>query len=855
MDAAGGLSRRLEPREAFTFLCEQLTLSVGRVILLSGDIASGKTYVQSEFVQHAAESGILTLSAAGAPDEQDVGAGVLEALLSSPALPDEVTERVDAVVLEPDPDGPAVRELCRALLRLARERPMVVTVDDLQFADEVSLQLLLQVQRRIRSTRLVVVLGQSPTYGPVSARLSQFARAPHTPVRLAPLSVDTIGSLGGPDDPAKVHELSAGNPLLVGGLLDDGSVDGPGFGKAVGELLNRGHGRLRDVAGAIAVLDAPAEADRVARVASADADLAAALVASLTGAGLVVGGRFRHPALTTAVLAGLSPACRVDLHERSAAVKHEHGAPAAEVAAHLVAAGRLAGDWSVPVLTDAAESALRGGDLAFATACLELAASDDTQRRSLAGLIWRIDPANPSGYQSALRETCASGTVTDAVPVLRQALWLGEQKLADLAFDAVTEPDPRTDAELRLAYLWHFGTTKSLPVADGTDPWAHAADTLARLWTRGGSEACTASAERILQNCRLSDTSLEALATAITALAWDDKTERAEEWCTSLSEDARRRGARTWQAVIDAVWSGITLRRGDIAAAASLAKSTLELLPPRAWGVAISYPLTTLLTANTLSGAFRTAAEVLRHPVPDTVFDTVGGLFYLRARGYYHLATNRVLAAVSDFQQCRRLLREWDADLPALLPWRTDLAEANLRLGEPRAAAELARQQMELEIDPSAHGAALRILAFVGDPARRIGLLQNAAEQFKVAGNRLELGKTARALAQLRQRRGETVLTPEPKRERPPAKPAPKPVAKVESAEAAVLSESEMRVAQLAALGHTNRQIASTLFITMSTVEQHLTRVYRKLGVPGRSALPADLADDVAPELSAEVIR
>ncbi|WP_434099805.1 helix-turn-helix domain-containing protein [Streptomyces minutiscleroticus] len=55
------------------------------------------------------------------------------------------------------------------------------------------------------------------------------------------------------------------------------------------------------------------------------------------------------------------------------------------------------------------------------------------------------------------------------------------------------------------------------------------------------------------------------------------------------------------------------------------------------------------------------------------------------------------------------------------------------------------------------------------------------------------------------------------------------------------LTESERRVASLAVLGYTNREIALRLYITASTVEQHLTRVYRKLGVRRRKDLPADL--------------
>ncbi|QYX83589.1 helix-turn-helix domain-containing protein [Streptomyces akebiae] len=53
-----------------------------------------------------------------------------------------------------------------------------------------------------------------------------------------------------------------------------------------------------------------------------------------------------------------------------------------------------------------------------------------------------------------------------------------------------------------------------------------------------------------------------------------------------------------------------------------------------------------------------------------------------------------------------------------------------------------------------------------------------------------------------------------------------------------LLSDAEGRGALLAARGFSNRDISQQLFITVSTVEQHLTRVHRKLGVSGRRALP-----------------
>jgi DNA-binding NarL/FixJ family response regulator len=56
------------------------------------------------------------------------------------------------------------------------------------------------------------------------------------------------------------------------------------------------------------------------------------------------------------------------------------------------------------------------------------------------------------------------------------------------------------------------------------------------------------------------------------------------------------------------------------------------------------------------------------------------------------------------------------------------------------------------------------------------------------------------------------------------------------------LTETEMRVAEMAAEGLSNKQIASELFMGVSTVEAHLSRVYRKLGIRSRAGLGTRLA-------------
>jgi DNA-binding CsgD family transcriptional regulator len=56
------------------------------------------------------------------------------------------------------------------------------------------------------------------------------------------------------------------------------------------------------------------------------------------------------------------------------------------------------------------------------------------------------------------------------------------------------------------------------------------------------------------------------------------------------------------------------------------------------------------------------------------------------------------------------------------------------------------------------------------------------------------------------------------------------------------LTPSELRTAQLAADGRTNREIAQALFVSLRTVETHLTHTYQKLGINSRERLPGALA-------------
>ena len=55
------------------------------------------------------------------------------------------------------------------------------------------------------------------------------------------------------------------------------------------------------------------------------------------------------------------------------------------------------------------------------------------------------------------------------------------------------------------------------------------------------------------------------------------------------------------------------------------------------------------------------------------------------------------------------------------------------------------------------------------------------------------------------------------------------------------LTPRELRIVQLAANGLTNREIGHELYVTLKTVEGHLSRAYTKLGIEGRAELPGVL--------------
>lgn len=924
------LVERRDALARLTSLFADSIAGVGRLALVSGGLASGKTALLHAFCDYAAERGALVLTATGSRAESALQMGVIGQLLHSAALPAEVTElasRLGAAgaaqpaEADPDPlairpaDAPLVQGLCAALLTLAKDRPVVLGIDDVQFVDRASQHVLLYLQRRIRSAHVLMVLSERAQPRPTQARFrAELTRHPHHRVRLDPLSERGVAELLSHflETPAATllapgcHAVSGGNPLLVHALIEDyraGGADpggepgdtglqpvvGDAFGHAVLACLHRCEPQLLDIARAIALLGDHASPALVGRLTGTTSDSAAQAFEVLTAARLLTGvGRFRHPGAAAAIVDSLAAQDRSALHAQAAELLHRHGASALEVGRHLVAAGTVTGPWS-EVLREAARQA--DDDVELAVQCLELAvrvSTDEPERdaltRALALMQWRINPCGSAAHLGPLCAALDAGDLRgeDAVIVVRQLLWQGnsdalEKALAGL--DGSTDPaDAQMADELRLAYQWIYGSSRHLPAEqwsrtgpDHGQPgaltgnmWARASATLAALFAQGASEDVVESAERILQRCRLGDSTLEVVGTALLVLIYADKVQAAGSWCDTLLADAARRHATTWRAVLGSIRADIALRQGDLAGAEAHARTALGLLPARSWGVLIGYPVSVLMLAYTLTGRRDAAAGLLKQAVPDAMFQTVFGLRYLHARGHYYLAADRVLAALGDFQTCGRLMTEWDLDVPALVPWRSDLARAQLRLDRPRVARDLVAKQLEQPraIGFRTRGISLRVLAAASDLRQRLPLLREAINLLQGCGDRFQLARALGELSQAHHELGDFSrarmlarwAAQQAEACHPDALPKQLSVnnAARDDGESAdeqaeddgvpALSDAELRVASLAALGHTNREIGRRLFITVSTVEQHLTRVYRKLKVNSRADLPTGLS-------------
>lgn len=263
--------------------------------------------------------------------------------------------------------------------------------------------------------------------------------------------------------------------------------------------------------------------------------------------------------------------------------------------------------------------------------------------------------------------------------------------------------------------------------------------------------------------------------------------------------------------------------------------------------------VTCQLASGDLAEAARTAEALVPHLVEGGVATTIA-----------HLGLGELTAARGDQEQAlEHYLKAGasrGADDPSLVPWRTGAAVAMVATGRRREALDLAREEVaraEAAGAPHLLARSLRALATV-DAGSSLVLLRRAhdaaastpdqrlAAQIAtdLGGLLLLSGRADEALGLLRSAEsyaaGEDLwpLHSRVKRLLQRAGEQARPLARDTLA---LLTTAEQRVARLATTGLMNREIAEELQVSVKAVEWHLSRVYRKLGIPSRAALARTL--------------
>jgi DNA-binding NarL/FixJ family response regulator len=701
------------------------------------------------------------------------------------------------------------------------------------------------------------------------------------------------------------HDSTGGNPLLLRQLLnaleDDGVTPeaanahlvrdiGP---RAVSRTVLVRLARLPEepvaVARAVAVLGESAALPAVAALAQVDERRVAAATGELARAEILRAEPplgFVHPLIRDAVYHELPLGERELLHARAAELLRESDASPDQIAAQLLNAPRRGEPWVAELLTQAGRAAKRRGAADSAVAYLTRAVEEPPPAEARAELLLElglaealIDRIAAVGHlREALEELEDPAERALAAHQLTRLLLFSEapERGLEVARKAIAELPPElVDEARRLEAIQHmavfFGAGDLALQAEleryrgGVDEEGAGARMLEAMaaysWMLqcGPAESCVALAKRALAGGELierDDTFFVVAAHAV--LYVSDRDEAMPIW-DEIQAAAHRRGS-LFSALGVNIWKGFTLyRRGDLVEAETLVRQAMD--ENSAWGIvggpgaAYVYGILAQVVRERgdLDGAERILAAA---PVLEAATD--GGNHVLRARAGLLLDQGRAAEALAAAEEAER-------NAYVLNPayggeWRTLKALALDMNERTEEAIPLAEEELELTRRfgaPRAIGRALRIL---GTLRREQGMeqLQEAVDVLAPSPAKLEHAKALAALGSAIRRARQPSESREPLRQAlelasvcgaerlaeharselyaAGARPRSEALAGVES-----LTPSELRVAQLAADGESNKNIAQSLYVTPKTVEVHLSNAYRKLGIRSRRQLPGAL--------------
>jgi len=595
---------------------------------------------------------------------------------------------------------------------------------------------------------------------------------------------------------------------------------------------------------------------------------------------------FRHPVVRSSIYETIPLGLRSTMHRRAAELLLGRGSRPEKASGHLLATFPAGDSFVSDTLRAAARRALEHGAATPAVNLLRRALDEPPADDELFAVLVELGSAEQlvSGTDAVKHLATAFGLPADqgshAALAIRysRALWLVErfEEAVRVVHDSLDELDsaaPPLREELTAELIgaswaderfYDLAVTRLAEIDEAGLVGGVGTDRLLALLSdfevrRGRDrQRAVALAERSLESgtlIRERDLGFFSVS-AVFIVAGD--LERVGSMLDGTLLEARRHGDAVSAAKLVTLRSLVELLRGNLAAAESDVDEGLEL--------------SSLLTIESTRFACtaRSVRIALERGDTDAAADLVATLertkpqptapqeILLRdARGRLALLQRHPDAALADFLACGLAARSAGIENPAYIPWRSQAALALRALGRLEEARDHASIELELAKiwgEPRAIGAALLALGLSAEAEEGIDLLRAATEataqsQFHLEHARtlIELGAALRRFnkrSEARQNLLEGLDLAHVCGAAPLVLRANDELAATGAHRRTVLytgvealTASERRVAQMAAEDTSNKDIAQALFVTVKTVEMHLSRVYRKLGLSSRTQL------------------
>lgn len=430
----------------------------GRMLILEGPPGVGKSRLLAEATERAQAAGLRPLQARASELEREFPFGLAMQLFEGPlnAASELELERerlgagaashaLAAITPTGSPAPPSsatgfaqLHGLYWLTANLAERMPLLLLVDDLQWADTASLRYLAYLAMRLADLPVAVVGARREAeiaeLDDVAESLQRIPGVSRGSVR--PLSSSACAALvrerrpeAAPEFASECARLAGGNPLLLRELIEEIALRGLGTGAEDSALLGRtvpasvselalariaGLGpEATRIARAVAVLGDATPLWQAARLAELDLDQAATSVDRLAVVDVLEQGEapaFVHPLVRLAVYGAISPSERSRAHQRAAELLVEAGETSLRVASHLLNT-HVGGDPSkVPILRQAANDSAAKGAPEAAIALLQRALREGP------------DPADRAELLLALGSAASAAGSPEAVAYLRDAI-------------------------------------------------------------------------------------------------------------------------------------------------------------------------------------------------------------------------------------------------------------------------------------------------------------------------------------------------------------------------------------------------------------------------------------------------